>query len=644
GNGLFSIYDEVAPGGGMRQVLHDPAERPLYTSYSWYTSAAAAGSGQTVFVGPYSEDGKSFISTLRAFDRSGRLAGVMAVDTLTATFVTQNMAQLLSNGEIAWIESRTGARRILGTAPIPKDADRIDQALPLRYTHASLHLSSDASSLHAINRRIVSAAAVVIAAIWIFAGLLSAALVQIWRSREQAQRLEQDRSRLENTIAVGKRVEAELRKAAYTDTLTNLPNRGAFLDRASTALKRESGEAAVFFIDLDRFNIVNETLGHLAGDDLLKRIAVRLRDGLPATAWMARLGGDEFVVLAHVAAESAGAFASRILELLRDPIVVRDRSVYTGASIGVVVVDSDYRLPEELLRDADIAMYEAKRRGRACYAVFDAAMRRQIAAESDLENDLRRAIERREFLPHYQPIVDAQSKAVVSFEALVRWQRPGGGLAEASEFIGYAERRGLVDAIDVSMLEQVCRDAATLFDRFPNATVSVNVSAVHLTAPDLAESIDVVLRAHDVSPQRVKLEVTETAIMANADQARATLELLRRNGIQIVLDDFGAGHSSLAYLHRLPIAGLKIDRSFVTPIARDAQAAAIVRSIVALAQTLGLYTVAEGVETSEQLDVLRQLGVTNAQGFLFSPAVTLAALLGTTADRVRDTVRPTHSG
>ncbi|MHB8148436.1 MAG: putative bifunctional diguanylate cyclase/phosphodiesterase, partial [Vulcanimicrobiaceae bacterium] len=377
----------------------------------------------------------------------------------------------------------------------------------------------------------------------------------------------------------------------------------------------------------DHFNMINDTLGHLAGDELLKLIAVRLREALPADASISRLGGDEFVVLLPTEHADAPRVAERILSCLREPMLLAGRAVYTAASIGIVLVDSSYAHPEELLRDADIAMYHAKRSGRARFAIFDTAMRNRVAEESELESDLRHAIEHHEFAPYYQPIVNVESRAIVSFEALARWNRPGHGIVEASDFVGHAESHGLIAAIDALILDDVCRDAAMLFSHFPDTTVAINVSAAQLTAAGLASSIDGVLRSHSVSTERVRLEITETAVMTNAQQAHATLDQLRRNGIQIIVDDFGAGHSSLAYLHRLPIAGLKIDRSFIAPLATDPQALAIVRSIVALAQTLGFHTVAEGVETIDQLDVLRSLGVVYAQGFLFSPAVELSKLL-----------------
>ena len=622
----FDVYDYLV-GGRLVQSLHNPGFGP-YTRLHWYQRAVASPN-EPRFDGPYNERGVSYISTVQAFTRGGRVAGVTAVDTLTQWFVSKNMAPFTQSGDIAWIESSKRGKLLVQTAPFPPQADLIDEVIRLRYTGAFIHLSSDASALHAANQRIATGSIVLSVTLWFFAAVLAGALVQIWRSRRGAYALELERTRLENEIAVGKRVESELRKAAYTDGLSGLPNRAAFMESASEAIARaKSGvRYAVFFIDLDRFNMINETLGHPFGDELLKSIAARLHDHLAPRGSVSRLGGDEFLVLAPVDDSELGAFAQRILEIVHEPMLLAGRLLYSGASIGVVAVDAQYQRPEELLRDADIAMYEAKSRGRGCYAVFDTAMRTRVAAESDLENDLRRAIERHEFVPYYQPIFDVRSDAVAGFEALARWRRPGSGVVGAAEFIGYAERRGLVDAIDTALLEDVCRDSAALFESFPAATVAVNVSAGHLTVPDLAATVDSALHAYSMRPEQLKLEITETAIMRNPEQARATLRLLQGNGVKIVLDDFGAGHSSLAYLHRLPIEGIKIDQSFIAPLTTDPSAVAIVRSIVALAKTLDLYTVAEGVETAEQLEIVRQLGVDQAQGFFFSAAVPLGSVV-----------------
>jgi diguanylate cyclase (GGDEF)-like protein len=620
----FCVYD-AARRGGLQQFLNPG--NPPYTAYEWYRRGLSTPD-EPRFYGPAVEDNVSTISTILAVKRGGKAVGVVTVDTLTGTFIAENMTRWLQAGDIGWLESSARGRMLLSTSPLPQRSDRIDQAIALRYTSAFVHLSSDAAPLHAANARLVAGSIALAVATWFFAGVLALALVQIWRTRANAYALELERTRLENEIAVGKRVEAELRNVAYTDGLTGLPNRAAFTDSAFEALvQAKSGvRHAVFFIDLDRFNMINETLGHPFGDELLKSIAARLHDELPRGS-VSRLGGDEFVVLAPVDDAEMGAFAQRILEVVHEPMLLGGRLLYTGASIGVVAVDNEYERPDELLRDADIAMYEAKRRGRGCYAVFDTAMRTRVAAESDLENDLRRAIERHEFVPYYQPIFDVRSEAVVGFEALVRWRRPGSGVVGAAEFIAYAERRGLIDAIDTSVFEDVCRDAAALLETFPNSSVAINVSAAHLTVPELAATIDGTLRAYSVRPEHLKLEITETAIMRNPEQARGTLRAIQGNGVPIVLDDFGAGHSSLAYLHRLPISGLKIDRSFVSPLPGDEHAVAIVRSIVALAKTLDLYTVAEGVETQEQLDIVRQLGVDQAQGFFFSAAVPLGSVV-----------------
>jgi diguanylate cyclase (GGDEF)-like protein len=642
---LFSIYDHLwdtftdknhdrfdrfRPGGldeivssGDGSIAADD-----YTRLPWYKRATAAR-GDTVYEGPYQEDGRSFISTLKAFYRGRSLLGVMTVDSLTETF-KQDLNAAVASGDIAWVESSHRGHWLLGTAPLPKDSSaRIDSVIPLRYTGAYIHLSSDDSALSAANHRIFEDSLALIVAIWSIAAFLAVGLTQRWRARESTRALELERAHLESEIAIGKKIQVELHKAAYTDDLTGLPNRAAFLEEASSAIAQTGSVPthAVFFIDLDRFNLINATLGHFTGDELLKMAGMRLRAALPPPASIARLGGDEFVVVMPMTPPDVGATAEHILACLREPMLLGGRITHSSASIGVVLVEPSYREPEELLRDVDIALHEAKASGRACYAIFDTKMRSQVTAESNLENDLRRAIERHEFVPYYQPVVETNSGAVISLEALVRWRRPAGDVVDAVEFVGYAERRGLIDAIDALVLEAVCRDSAALFARFPDASVAVNISAAHLTAPGLAAAVDGVLRAHSVSPARIKLEITETAIMTNAGQARATLELLQRNGIQIVLDDFGSGHSSLAYLHRLPIAGLKIDRSFITPLASDRQAVAIVRSIVALAKTLDLYTIAEGVETADQLAILKELGVRHAQGFLFSRALPLPELL-----------------
>jgi diguanylate cyclase (GGDEF)-like protein len=621
---LFGPYDVVGP---PLHEIRNTDKNYAYPKLHWYRTAQQAH-GAIVVIGPYDEHGRSFVSVLKGFYAGNRFGGVASVDTLTDSMKAA-LTSAIAPTDVAYVTNPAGTV-LLSSGPLGDTRNgRIDRALKLRYSHASLHLSTDSAPLAAANRQVTANAALSIVGTWLLAALFAFALMRAWRSRQSTLNLELHRQGLQQEIDVRKQIESGLREAAYTDALTGLPNRTPFLEKLSELLRGSGPDArryGVFFIDLDRFNMVNDTLGHPAGDELLKMIAARLRGELPPEAMVARLGGDEFVIVMPVDDETAQR-AEFLLACLREPVTLRGRTLYTAASIGVVRVDREYRHPDELLRDADIAMYQAKRLGRARFAIFDRTMRRRIDEESSLENDLHRGIERREFVAHYQPVVDMRTGAIASFEALVRWHHPVRGLLEAVDFIGFAESHGMVDAIDVLTLQDVCRDAPALFNRFPGSSIAVNLSAAHLTAPDLIQTVIGLLRSYQVAPDSIAFEITETAVMTNAVHAQATLERLRQIGIRTVLDDFGQGHSSLAYLQHLPIAGVKIDRSFVEPLADDPQSVAIARSIVALANTLGLYTVAEGVETPHQLAVVASLGVDYAQGFLFSRALPLADIL-----------------
>ncbi|MGD0968251.1 MAG: EAL domain-containing protein [Candidatus Aquilonibacter sp.] len=620
----FRPYDHVL-AGGVDEVLVALNSLPTgedYTRFAWYRRAA--GKDSMVFSGPYSLAGRSFISTLRAFRVDGQLVGIMSVDTLTPTFIAL-MASPLAKGDVAWIESSRGGARLLGTGTVPV-GPRLERRIPLRYTMAFLHLSTDAAPLQAAKRNQISSAVGLLAGIWLVGALLAVGLVQRWRSQEREYVLQGEQRRLETQVALAKTVEAELRKAAFTDSLTGLPNRAAFLEYTRSILAGNRDRHAVFFIDLDRFNIVNETLGHLAGDELLRAVGKRLQSLIESTDLVARLGGDEFVVIAAVESRSFAEAASLLLAHVSEPIIVDGRPIYPEASIGVVALDESYTTPDELLRDADIAMYEAKHRGRAQFAIFDAAMRRRVAEESQLEDDLRRAIERGELVPYYQPIVSMETRRITGFEALVRWNRRDGSVTVASEFIQFAEQRGFVQAIDALMFRAVCAHSKAILALFPSALIAVNISALELPTAGMGETIEPLIRQHDLPASRLKLEITETAMMTSSDASRRTIERLRAIGIEFVLDDFGTGYSSLAYLQRLPISGLKIDRSFVAPMLTDPKAVEIVRSIVLLARSFGLSTTAEGVETLEHFELLASLGVDQAQGFFFSPAIEIGSL------------------
>ncbi len=629
GRGADSDLDHTLPGGidEVVGVLNAPRPDQDYTQYRWFKRAPGARNA-AIFAGPYNEAGRSFISTLRALDAEGAFVGVVTVDTLTGEFKAL-MASAVAPGDVAWIESSPlrPHHNLVATAPIPPGV-RVDRRIPLRYTGAFLHLSTDAAPLQMAARNELSSAIGLLAAIWLVTGLIAIGMVQRWIGQERQQGLEAEAERLEDEIAFSKTVEAELRKAAYTDPLTGLPNRTAFLEFVEAVLSSPNRDRyAIFFIDLDRFNIINETLGHTAGDDLLRAIGKRLETVIESTDLVARLGGDEFVLVAAVESRSFAEAASLLLAHLSEPILVRGRTIYPEGSIGVVAVEDTYSTPEDLLRDADIAMYAAKGRGRAQFAIFDAAMRRRVADDSQLEDDLRRAIERGELLPYYQPIVSMTTRRIVAFEALCRWHRNDGTIVTAAEFMDFAEAHGFIEAIDGLVFRAVCSHAEAIFSLFPGAVISVNVSAAELTTQAHVETMELLMQQHELSPSRLKLEITETAMMTSSEVAMRAIERLRDLGLEFVLDDFGTGYSSLAYLQRLPIGGIKIDRSFVQSLSDDPKAVEIVRSIVALAQSFGLSTTAEGVETNEQCEVLANLGVDNAQGFFFSPAIEIEALV-----------------
>ncbi len=628
GGRRYTPFDRLLPSGVV-EVYESTNRRDPVTEYltdEWYRTAVASR-GKINIAGPNTEDGRSFISVVQAFYRGGHLAGVVSVDTLEPWYKAM-MTAAVARGDVAWLQVGAHGGWRLGTSSLPKDtSSRIDRGVPIRDSRATLHLSSDASGLFTSNRRDVIAAVLLIAAIWGFAAIIVRLLLQRWQANEETIELELRQARLENEIALAQTIAAELRKAAYTDALTGLPNRAAFLERAADVLA-QAGDGvghAVLFIDLDHFKVINETLGHLAGDELLRLIALRLAGDVPSDM-LATLGGDEFVIVAHGDERDTRKKAERAMELIARPLVLGGRNIRPHASIGIAFAGATYMKPDDLLRDAGIAVNEAKRRGRRRIVVFDAAMRRQAAEDAELETSLRHAIERHELVPYYQPIVNIATGAIASFEALVRWNRPERGTVEAGQFMQFAESHALVHEVDSLVLPQVVRHCATLFGLVPEASVAVNLSAAELSDRDLAGRIETLLAEHKISPSRLKLEITETSMMTPSDEATANLKQLRGIGVQLVLDDFGTGYSSLAYLQRLPVVGLKIDRSFVEHIARDTRIEELVRNIVALAHTFSLYTVAEGVENKEQLNILSKIGVTFAQGYLYSPAVDIAAV------------------
>ena len=436
-----------------------------------------------------------------------------------------------------------------------------------------------------------------------------------------------------------KRVESELKQTAFHDALTALPNRTLFLDnllRLNAAAKRHGHHPfALLFLDLDRFKVINDSLGHPAGDKFLIETAHRLVECTREEDTVARLGGDEFAVLLEQirGPEDAVRVARRALERLAEPMMLDDNEVSVGVSIGIALSITGEINPENLLRDADMAMYQAKTR-RSGYQIFDAKMHARALERMRLEIDMKRAIERKQIHLHYQPIVSLDSGKLAGFEALARWNHSGLGAISPTKFIPLAEETGLVAPLSSWVFREACRQMRRWQDNFSmndDCFISVNVSSKQVSHGKLIDELDEVLHETGLEPQRLRLEITESAIVENTRLAAHTLSQLKKRRIKLCLDDFGRGFSSLNYLHRFPIDVLKIDRSFVrrlgAGLANDhgkRRPYEIIRTILTLAQILGIQVVAEGVEIAPQLDLLKELGCELGQGFLFAPALEAA--------------------
>jgi diguanylate cyclase (GGDEF)-like protein len=406
---------------------------------------------------------------------------------------------------------------------------------------------------------------------------------------------------------------------AMHDALTDLPNRVMLRERLEGALARVNrGErVALFYIDLDHFKGVNDTLGHLVGDELLKAVADRLRGCVRDVDTIARLGGDEFAIIQTVLAQPSDAalLARRVQDALKAPYVVDSNQVVIDSSIGIALAPDHGCSVEELLKSADLAAYAAKADGRGTFRFFEAEMDRRIQQRRLMELDLRGALSRGEFRLHYQPIVNLQTGEITSFEALIRWQHPERGLVPPADFIPLAEDLGLIVPIGEWVLNRACIDAAG----WPaDIKVAVNLSPVQIAGKGLFEIVMRALARSGLPAHRLELEITETVLMQNTASTLATLHQLRALGIHFSMDDFGTGYSSLSYLRSFPFDKIKIDRSFVKDISDQKNALAIIKGVTSLANSLNMVTAVEGVETEEQLDHVRPLGCTEIQGFLFS--------------------------
>ncbi|MFS8084005.1 MAG: putative bifunctional diguanylate cyclase/phosphodiesterase [Acidobacteriota bacterium] len=477
--------------------------------------------------------------------------------------------------------------------------------------------------------------------------------------RERAEQAERHVEELSRHIAEQERISIQLqeskdhfRHAAFHDALTNLPNRALLAENLKFVMERakqhEDYQFAVLFLDLDRFKNVNDSLGHSLGDQLLMAMARRLESCTRDVDMVARLGGDEFAILLDGIPNSREAtnMARRIQETLQSPFNISGHEVFTSTSIGIAMSSTGYDHPETMLRDADTAMYRAKAQGKACYEVFDKGMHTHAVYVLQMENDLRRALDREELRVYYQPIVSLDNGQLAGFEALIRWQHPERGFINPADFIPLAEDTGLIVPLGLWILRKACQQLSKWQWQSPgnrSLFMSVNLSGKQVAQAGLVDQIRDILEETHVEAKHLKLEITESAVMDNAETAVQLLKRLKALGVQLSIDDFGTGYSSLGYLHRFPVNTLKIDRSFVGRIGEAAENIEIVRTIVSLAENMGMEVVAEGVETLSQLMQLRKLKCQYGQGYLFSRPVD-ADSVGTWISRTphwQETLYPT---
>ncbi|HEX2996237.1 MAG TPA: EAL domain-containing protein [Anaerolineales bacterium] len=447
------------------------------------------------------------------------------------------------------------------------------------------------------------------------------------RLQIQAAELETTNQELQNEIAERKVIEQELTYDSLHDAMTGLPNRVLFLDRLGQAIKyskrRTDYACAVLFIDIDLFKVINDSLGHLAGDQLLISMGRRMRATLRSSDTIARLGGDEFAVLLEITGnkESALFVAAKVQEAIKLPFKVDGHELHITASIGVVMNMEGYDLPEEILRDADIAMYQAKASGKARFEVFDIGMRSRAFSRLETEQELRIALENREFQVYYQPILSLKSNQLVSFEALIRWCHPKRGLILPGEFLPVAEASGLILSIENWVLNEACTQLKKWHAKYPgfqHVSVNVNISNRQFSQPNFVNEVVEALQRNDLRPESLKLEITENVLISNYSAANKVFARLRDLGIQLQIDDFGSGYSSLGYLQHFPISGVKIDKSFIDGMGKGRKGTELIRAIVSMTRELDMEATAEGIETDEQLNELKDLLCSLGQGFLLS--------------------------
>lgn len=447
------------------------------------------------------------------------------------------------------------------------------------------------------------------------------------RVRQRTSEIESANRILKQEICQRQQLEEKLRYDALHDSLTGLPNRKLLMQRVEKCLDRAIEEQnvrfAVLFIDLDRFKIINDSLGHVAGDELLIACAERLEECVPHQATIARLGGDEFTVLLEEIADvrAAQAVAEKILQLFAAPFKLSERTISISVSIGIAIGNHQYTSETELLRDADTAMYRAKELGKGRYEIFTQQMYIRVMRRLEIEHELRKAIANRELILHYQPILNLNNGALVGFEALVRWQHLQRGTISPGEFIPLAEETGLIVPIGKWVMYEACRQLKSWQTELPmaqNLTMSINIAGEQLQDPELMTTIDEILELTGINGRHLKLEIVESMLVEDTQQTIEVLQQIKSRQIELSIDDFGTGYSSLSYLPQFPVDILKIDRSFVKMMNAEQQNLEIIRTIVTLAQVLNLQIIAEGIETQQQSSTLKALKVNLGQGYLFS--------------------------
>ena len=463
------------------------------------------------------------------------------------------------------------------------------------------------------------------------------------KTRKHNQQLEKANEKLEE-------VNAQLQHVATHDALTGLPNRLLLADRLNQAIaqaQRHQDRFAVFLVDLDRFKAINDSLGHLAGDAMLKEVARRLAAALRKADTLARMGGDEFVLILNeiTHSEDLEIIAAKVLAHIARPMKLSDLELHASASIGISIYPSDGGNAETLLQHADAAMYQAKKSGRNVYRLFTPEMNAFARERLELENGLRRALVQHEFILHYQPKVDVRTGSIDSAEALIRWQHPTYGLMAPTDFIPLAEETGLIIPIGEWVLNEACRQAQSWrASGLRPLRVAVNLSAQQFRQKKLVDVVGASLRAASLEPRYLELELTESTVMHDAEQSIQILRELSTLGVRISVDDFGTGYSSLSYLRRLPLDKLKIDRTFIRELATSRDDAAIVRAIVSLAHNLRIKVIAEGVETPDQLAYLREAGCDQYQGYHYSAPIPNDAFVAMMRDHQSAAFAPSATG